>query len=157
MLDIARSTLTSLIARLDRLGAEFRPLEPEQMAWNRADETGQRLEMKTSAGLTAASATSASISDPTVFTTGRRFAAFFGMGAKQNSLGGKERLGRRSKMADWRRLSALACGGQRDLVIRRVGSNIAATGEWVRDLLVRKPARLATVAMVNKTAHTAWA
>ncbi|RYH05192.1 IS110 family transposase, partial [Tropicimonas sp. IMCC6043] len=31
------------------------------------------------------------------------------------------------------------------------------TGAWVRSLLERKPTRLVTVAIANKTARTAWA
>ena len=41
-------------------------------------------------------------------------------------------------------------------VVRRVGSNTTATGTWVRSLLERKPARLVTVAVANKTARIAW-
>jgi transposase len=41
-------------------------------------------------------------------------------------------------------------------VIRRAGANETATGFWVRSLLERKPARVATVAMANKTARIAW-
>ncbi len=33
----------------------------------------------------------------------------------------------------------------------------ARTGAWVRSLLERKPTRLVTVAIANKTARTAWA
>lgn len=42
-------------------------------------------------------------------------------------------------------------------VIRRAGTNRSATGAWVRRLLERKPARVATVAMANKSARIAWA
>ena len=43
------------------------------------------------------------------------------------------------------------------LVIRRAESNTTKAGAWVRSLLERKPARLVTVAIANKTARTAWA
>ena len=33
----------------------------------------------------------------------------------------------------------------------------APTGAWMRGLLERKPARLVTVAVANKTARIAWA
>jgi len=42
-------------------------------------------------------------------------------------------------------------------VVRRGGGNTSATGVWLRGLLERKPARLATVAVANKTARIAWA
>ncbi len=41
--------------------------------------------------------------------------------------------------------------------IRRAGANKTGTGAWVRALLERKPARLTTVAVANKTARIAWA
>jgi len=42
-------------------------------------------------------------------------------------------------------------------VIRRVPDNASATGAWVRSLRERKPSRVVTVAMANKTARIAWA
>ena len=42
-------------------------------------------------------------------------------------------------------------------VTRRAGNNETRTGAWVRSLLERKPTRLVTVAIANKTARTAWA
>ena len=42
-------------------------------------------------------------------------------------------------------------------VVRRAGACTTGTGEWLRGLLERKPARLVTVAMANKTARIAWA
>ncbi len=42
-------------------------------------------------------------------------------------------------------------------VARRAEKTDTRTGVWVRSLLMRKPARLVTVAIANKTARTAWA
>jgi transposase len=42
-------------------------------------------------------------------------------------------------------------------VARRADACTTVTGEWLRRLLERKPARLVTVAMANKTARIAWA
>ena len=68
---------------------------------------------------------------------------------------GKERLGRISKMGNGylRRLVVVGATS----VIRRAGANETRTGAWVRSLLVRKPARLTTVAVADKTARIAWA
>lgn len=41
-------------------------------------------------------------------------------------------------------------------VIRRAKNNNARTGDWLRSLLERKPARVATAALANKTARIAW-
>jgi transposase len=153
--DIAHCALESLMAQLDSLAEEIRTLERRLLAWHRTDETSQRLETIPGVGLITATALSASIPDPSVFKTGRQFAAFLGLVPRQNSSGGKERLGRISKMGDGYLRRLLVVGATS--VIRRVGTNTSATGEWVRRLLERKPARVATVAMANKTARIAWA
>ena len=153
--DIAHCALERLMAQLDSLAEELRTLERRLLAWHRTDETSQRLETIPGVGLITATALSASIPDPSVFKTGRQFAAFLGLVPRQNSSGGKERLGRISKMGDGYLRRLLVVGATS--VIRRVGTNTSATGEWVRRLLERKPARVATVAMANKTARIAWA
>jgi len=42
-------------------------------------------------------------------------------------------------------------------VTRRAETNHTRTGAWVRSLLDRKPTRLVTLAVANKTARVAWA
>ena len=153
--DIARLALLALAAQLDAMGGEIRVIERRLMAWHRADETSQRLETIPGVGIITATALAASVTDPLVFRSGRQFAAFLGLVPRQNSSGGKERLGRISKMGDGYLRKLLVVGATS--VIRRAGSNTSATGVWVRSLLERKPARVVTVAMANKTARIAWA
>ncbi|RED18869.1 IS110 family transposase [Parasphingopyxis lamellibrachiae] len=152
--DIARSALLGLAAQLASLTAEIRALERRLMAWHREDATSQRLETIPGVGIITATALSASIPDPSVFKSGRQFAAFLGLVPRQNSSGGKDRLGRISKMGDGYLRRLLVVGATS--VIRRAGTNETATGSWVRSLLERKPARVVTVAMANKTARIAW-
>lgn len=42
-------------------------------------------------------------------------------------------------------------------LVRRARTADTTAGNWVRSLLERKPARLVTVAMANKTARIVWA
>ena len=42
-------------------------------------------------------------------------------------------------------------------VIRRAKTDSLAAAPWVRSLLERRPARVVTVAMANKTARIVWA
>lgn len=42
-------------------------------------------------------------------------------------------------------------------VARRAPTTNTRTGAWTRSLLERKPKRLVTVAVANKTARVAWA
>ncbi len=151
---IAGEALESLATQLDNLACEIRKLERRLMLWHRADETSQRLETIPGVGIITATALAASVPDPGVFKTGRQFAAFLGLVPRQNSSGGKQRLGRISKMGDGYLRKLLVVGATS--VIRRAGGNTSATGVWVRSLLERKPARVVTVAMANKTARIAW-
>ena len=93
--------------------------------------------------------------DPSVFRSGRQFAAWLGLVPRQNSSGGKERLGRVSKMGNGYLRRLLVVGATS--VTRRASSADTRTGAWVRSLLERKPKRLVTVAIANKTARVAWA
>lgn len=153
--DIARTALESLMAQLDRLAGEIHRLERRLLVWHRANEVSQRLETIPGVGVITATALAASVSDPAVFRNGRQFAAFLGLVPRQNSSGGKDRLGRICKMGDGYLRRLLVVGATS--VIRRADKNTSATGAWVRSLLERKPARLTTVAMANKTARIAWA
>jgi transposase len=153
--ETARMALGSLMAQLDSLATEIHRLERRLLAWHKADEVSQRLETIPGVGVLTATALAASVSDPHVFKNGRQFAAFLGLVPRQNSSGGKDRLGRITKMGDGYLRKLLVMGATS--VIRRADKNTSATGVWVRSLLERKPARLTTVAMANKTARIAWA
>lgn len=153
--DIARSALLRLADQLDALAVEIHALERQLMAWHRQDEASQRLATIPGVGIITATALAASVTDPSLFRSGREFAAFLGLVPRQNSSGGKDRLGRISKMGDGYLRKLLVVGATS--VIRRAESNASATGAWVRSLMTRKPSRLVTVAMANKTARIAWA
>lgn len=152
---MARAALDSLTTQLDTLTGEVRTLERQLLAWHRTDETSRRLKTVPGIGIITATALAASVPDPAVFRNGRQFAAFLGLVPRQTSSGGKERLGRISKMGDGYLRRLLVVGATS--VVRRAGRNPSITGAWVRGLLARKPARLVTVAVANKTARIAWA
>ncbi len=89
------------------------------------------------------------------FKRGRDFASWLGLVPKQHSTGGKEKLGRVSKMgqSDIRRL--LISGAM--AVIRweiRKGDD---ANPWIKKLLARKPRLVAAVALANKMARMVWA
>lgn len=153
--DIARTALLGVGAQLANLAQQIHALDRQLLTWHRQDSTSQKLETIPGVGVMTATALAASIPDPSVFRSGRQFAAFLGLTPRQNSSGGKNRLGRISKMGDGYLRRLLVIGATS--VIRRAQTNPSATGGWLRSLLERKPARLVTVAMANKTARIAWA
>ena len=152
---LARAALMALAAQLDSLASQIRVIERQLMAWHRQSAPSRRLETIPGVGLITATALAASVPDPSVFNSARQFAAWLGLVPRQNSTGGKERLGRVSKMGNGYLRRLLVVGATS--VSRRAGADDSRTGLWVRSLLERKPARLVTVAIANKTARTAWA
>ena len=135
--------MLALAAQLESLAGAIRALERQLLAWHRANAASQRLETIPGVGLITATALAASVPDPSVFRSGRQFAAYLGLVPRQNSSGGKERLGHISKMGNGYLRRLLVVGATS--VIRRAGSPSTRTGAWVRSLLERKPARLTTV------------
>ena len=105
--------------------------------------------------MVGATALAASVTNPGQFASGRHFAAWLGLTPVQRSSGGKERLGKISKMGD-QYLRRLLVVGMTALV-RRAKYKPQTTSGWLAALLARKPARLVTVALANKAARTAWA
>ena len=153
--DLARSALLRLADQLDGLAAEIHGLERRLLAWHRQDQTSQRLATIPGVGIITATALSAAIVNPGLFRSGREFAAFLGLVPRQNSSGGKDRLGRISKMGDGYLRKLLVVGATS--VIRRARTGASASSPWINALLGRRPARVVTVAMANKTARIAWA
>lgn len=153
--DLARSVLLMMAEQLGVLAAQINTLDRRLLAWHRQDQTSQRLATIPGVGIITATALSASVPDPSLFRSGREFSAFLGLVPRQNSSGGKDKLGRISKMGD-RYLRKLLVVGATS-VIRRARTSTLASAAWVKTLLERRPARVVTVAMANKTARIAWA
>ena len=153
--ELVCSTVLLLADQLGALAVRIHALERRLLAWHRQDQASQRLATIPGVGIITATALAASVPDPGLFRSGREFSAFLGLVPRQNSSGGKERLGRISKMGD-RYLRKLLVVGATS-VIRRARTGTLAAAPWIRALLERRPARVVTVAMANKTARIAWA
>ncbi len=90
-----------------------------------------------------------------VFKRGRDFATWLGLVPRQHSTGGKQRLGKTSKMGqrDIRRL--LITGAM--AVVRWASRKGAPEGTWLHRMLARKPRMLVAIALANKMARSIWA
>jgi transposase len=144
-----------LARQIAALQTELQAIEKEILAWHRTSEVSQRLATIPGIGIISATALAASVTDPQQFRSGREFAAWLGLTPLQNSSGGKERMGRISKMGD-KYLRRLLVVGMTSLV-RRARVSPSSVDPRILDLLARKPVRLATVAMANRTARVIWA
>ena len=133
----------------------LREIDRALVALQRTDDVARRLATIPGIGPIGATALAASVTDPAKFRSGRQFAAWLGLTPLQSSSGGKERLGRITKMGD-KYLRKLLVIGATSLV-RRAKYNPRMVDPRLADLLARKPVRVATVAMANKTARIVWA
>ena len=158
ILDVPDDTATCILALSEQALAaheRLRAIDRTMLASHRASDVAMRLATIPGIGPIGASALAASVADPHQFRSGREFAAWLGLTPLQKSSGGKERQGRISKMGD-KYLRKLLIVGMTSLV-RRAKYKPESVDPYVADLLARKPARVATVAMANKAARTAWA
>jgi transposase len=137
-----------------RFHVALREVDRNLLAWQRGNDVVRRLMTIPGIGPISATALAASITDPHQFLSGRQFAAWLGLTPLQKSSGGKERLGRITKMGD-KYLRKLLVVGMTSLV-RRAKYNPQTIDPSLANLLARKPTRVATVAMANKTARIIW-
>jgi transposase len=129
-------------------------IEKRIMAQHRSDEASRRLQTIPGIGIIGATAISAIVTDPKAFRSGRDFAAWIGLVPRQDSTGGKQKLGPVSKQGDryLRRILVVRAHA----VLKRARQQ-PEKYPWVTQLLARKPFRLVAVALANKMARIAWA
>src|SRR5262245_54835523 len=89
-----------------------------------------------------------SIGEPSGFRSGREFAAWLGLVPRQNSTGGKHRLGGISKRGN-QYLRRLLINGASANLLRSKATN---ADPWVIGLRRRRPPLVVAVALANKTA-----
>ena len=158
ILDVPDDTATCVLALCEQALAaheRLRVIDRAMLASHRSSDVAMRLATIPGIGPIGASALAASVADPHQFRSGREFAAWLGLTPLQKSSGGNERQGRISKMGD-KYLRKLLIVGMTSLV-RRAKYKPESVDPYVTRLLARKPVRVATVAMANKAARTAWA
>lgn len=153
--EAAQSVIAILCDQLLDLQVQIKALEKQIFQTARKDERVKLLETIPGIGPVNASAIVATIGSGEQFSTGRDFAAWVGLTPKNKSSGGKERLGRISKMGDQY---------LRRLLVNGMSARVCAAkyypdrvDPWTASLLARKPTKLATIAMANKAARIVWA
>jgi transposase len=149
-----RPILRPLVEQWRGAALQIAVLDRQIAAWHASNDASRRLATIPQIGPIIASALLATAGDAARFKNGRQFAAWIGLVPSQNSTGGKERLGAITKAGDryLRQLLVVAASG----MIRRVRAN-PRLSPWLAQLLARKPAKQAAVALANKLARIAWA
>src|SRR4051794_5854253 len=155
--EVARACLAALGGQLRALKAQILEFDRRIIAWHRSNATSKRLDAIPGVGPALATALVASVADAKTFRSGRDFSAWVGLVPKQNSSGGKDKLGRISKQGDRDRyLRSLFTAGAL-AVIRYAKIHGASHRPWLTALLTRRPTKVAAIALANKLARMAWA
>jgi transposase len=149
--NLARLLLGQIADRAEKIAG----LDAELRRRASVDDTTRRLMTIPGVGPITAAAITTFAPPIETFSKGRDFAAWVGLTPRQHSSGGKDRLGRTSKM------------GQRDIrrrlivgavaVVRWAARKGAPEGSWLARMLARKPKMLVAVALANRMARTTWA
>jgi transposase len=150
----ARFACQAIVAQLQAVQMQIAGLDKRIHHGHRVNPASKRLEAIPGFGVIVSTAVVATMTDPKAFKTGREFAAWIGLVPRQNSTGGKERLGSISKQGD-RYLRRLLVVGALSVV--RSARAHPDKYPWVMELLGRRPAKVVAVALANKMARIAWA
>ena len=150
----ARLCLRMLVAQLTVVKQQILENDRSVLASARRTDVGRRLMDIPGIGPLLASAFVATVADPAMFRTGRDLAAWIGLVPKQNSSGGKERLGGISRAGNRYLRQMLVVGA---MAVIRFAQRHGTKRPWLLQLLARRPAKVAAVALANKNARMVWA
>ena len=150
----ARASVIVLAAQLEALQTMIGSLDKRIKMQHRSNEASMRLETIPGIGIIGATAIAATVTDATMFRSGRDFAAWIGLVPRQNSTGGKQKLGPICKQGDPYLRRILVVGAH--AVLQRAMQN-PDKYPWLTQLLARRPFKVVAVALANKMARIAWA
>jgi transposase len=150
----AHASLVVLAAELQAMQTLIGSIEKRITAQHRGNEASKRLETIPGIGVIGATAIAATVTDPTVFRSGRDFAAWIGLVPRQDSTGGKQKLGPISKQGDRYLRRILVVGA---IAVLRYAKQNPEKYPWLTQLLARRPFKVVAVALANKMARMAWA
>jgi len=147
---LMRHCMEVIVDQLQDIQGRIGTLDQAIHAWHRQNETSRRLETIPGVGPITASVLAATVTNPSAFR--RQFAAWLGLVPRQKSTGGKDRLGKISKMGDQYIRRLLIVGAH---AVLRWGRTTKGS-PWVLALLGRRPFRVVAVALANKMARIVW-
>ena len=153
--EAARVCLRLLADNIAAFDAQIKRLDGEIARRAKADETARRLMTIPGCGPVFATAFLALAPAPQNFRRGRDFAAWVGLTPLPDGTGGKDRVGKTSKMGErtLRRLLMLGAASR----VRQALRSGAAGDPWLARMLAEKPRMLVITALANRMARIAWA
>ena len=153
--EAAHTMFRMMLGMIKEFDAKIAELDREIARRSREDAVARRLMTIPGIGPIAATAIAALAPPLEGFARGRDFAAWLGLTPLEKSTGGKQKLGRTSKMGERTIRRLLIIGAS--AVVQHAARRGAPEGSWLAGMLARKPRMLVTVAQANKTARIVWA
>jgi transposase len=152
--DLAKEMFVVYARQYTLLRDQIEALDKRLMAWHRSNELSRRLVKVPGVGPIGACLLAMKVTHPQAFRSGRDFAAWIGLTAKDHSTAGKMRHGGITRAGDEALRSVLVVGAT--AVIQQVRNGRTRPLPWLASIIVRKPPKLAAVALANKTARIVW-
>ncbi len=153
--DEAKRLAERLLAQIETISAEVEGLDHSIKMHAKTSEETRLMQTMPGVGPMSAIAISAFCPPAKNFRTGRDFAAWLGLVPRQHSTGGKERLGRITKMGqkDVRRLLIIGAMS----VINSIERWKRCAEPWLARMLETRPRMVVAVALANRMARRLWA
>lgn len=152
---MALQSIEELLSELSELNVKIKRQDEKLASFHKNHPESQRLETIPGVGVLAATATIAAVTDLSGFRSGRDFAAWLGLVPRQQSTGGKTRLGPITKRGNSYLRKMLILGAQS--VLLRLEDKHDDRSLWLKDLRKRKCRNQTSVALANKNARVIWA
>ncbi len=144
--------LAAVAELLRSIEQKLEAIDKQIVVMGRNNATCRHLITAPGFGPIVSSALAAFVTNPAVFRSGGDFAASIGLVPRQDSTGGKVKLGPISKRGNGYLRRLLVNGAMSVL-----NSKQARQDPWLVKLLANKARKLAAVALANKMARIAWA
>jgi transposase len=159
--DAVRPYIEEVLQEIQQLREGMKRIERSLLEASKEDEVVQRQLRNPGIGLLMATALRASVVDIQRFPTGRHFACWLGITAREDSSGLTRRLGPISKRGDAYLRTLLIAGARAVLhwakVAKKAGKPLDHLRVWALETEARIGHNKAAVALANKLARIIWA
>jgi len=151
----ARQIFADLQQQLIELDKQVSVYGEKILVLHRSSPVSKTLSTVPGIGPITATALLASLGDGKAFDKARQVPAWLGLVPKQDSSGGKPKLLGISKRGDTYLRTLLIHGAR--AVVKAAAKKDDAQSRWINDLVKRRNANIAAVAVANKNARIVWA
>lgn len=154
--EAARMSVGVLFDQLAETNNRIEQLTGEIEETHKQSETSQRLATIPGVGVLSATVIAATTPDVGNFGSARDYAAWLGLTPKPCSTGGKQKLGRISKMGNRYIRRLLYLGAVAQIMVRRRLAREPGS-DWLSNMLTRKRMKVAAIALAHRMARMVFA